>query len=136
MDKIINTAELFRLVSLSIGKEKEATIYMVAKTLGVTYTSAKMWAAGLTVMDDKYAEKVASLLGLDLEYVIFCLEAERRHKSGMDKIAALFERAALASQSRAAAAILLILMGSTTLPRSAEAATDLVRPSHNVCILC
>lgn len=125
MQNAITTSELFKLLSLSIGKEKEATAYMVAKVFGVAATTALAWMRGYKVMDEKNAEKAAAMLGLDLEFVILSLQAERMSKSNMDKIAAIFERAALASQSRAAAVFALVL----ALPL----AGSLV---NSVCILC
>lgn len=128
MQNTITTSELFRLLSLSIGKEKEATAYMVAKVFGVAATTALAWMRGYKVMDEKNAEKAAEMLGLDLEFVILSLQAERMSKSNLDKIAAIFERAALASQthgSRAAAVFGLVF----ALPL-------LVNSVNYVCILC
>lgn len=125
MDNAITTPELFQLLSLSIGKEKEATRYMVAKVMGVSPGTANLWQKGVSVMDEANAEKAAEMLGLDLEFVILSLQAERASKSNMDKIAAIFERAALASQSRAAAVFVAVL----ALPLAGSLANQL-------CILC
>lgn len=104
MKSTITTAELFRLVSLSIGKEKPASAYKVAQVFQVSDTAARNWERGFVVMDESNAAKAAEMLGLDLEFVIFSLEAEKKGKSGLDKIAAIFERAALAAANHGQAA--------------------------------
>lgn len=124
MQSAITTAELFRLLSLSIGKEKEATPYMVAKVLGCTPGTAGGWAKGHQVMDERYAEKAAAMLGLDLEYVILSLEAERKERQGLPAIAGIFTRAALAVAHHGTAAALVL-----ALPFLAKVAGPL-------CILC
>lgn len=128
MDKVLTTAELFRLASHSIGKEKPASAYAVAKALGCTQTCAKNWELGNRVMDDVHAEKVASLLGLDLDFVLLGLEAERRNRSGLDRMAAIFERAALATQHHAAS-IFIGFFAVSALPH-------LIRGASELCILC
>ena len=123
MDKAITTAELFRLLSLSIGKEKEATPYMVGKVMGVSPGTATGWMRSYQVMDDANAEKAAAMLGLDLDYVVLSLQAERTIKSNMDKIAAIFERAAVASLTHAAALVFSVfLLFSAFLPAPVLAA--------------
>lgn len=125
MENAITTPEIYRMLSLSIGKEKEATPYMVHKVLGASYNTVRLWKAGITVMDESHAEKAAEMLGLDLEFVILSLQAERMNKSNLDKIAAIFERAALASQTRAAAVFAL-----------AVALSPIVISANELCILC
>lgn len=125
MNNPITTPELYRLLSLCIGKEKPASAYAVAKALGCTQTAAKNWQLGARVMDDAHAEKVAGLLGLDLDFVVLSLQAERANKSNMDRIAAIFERAALASLHHAAALVLSVfLLISATVPAPALAANS------------
>ena len=122
MDKAITTAELFRLLSLSIGKEKEATPYMVGKVMGVSPGTATGWMRSYQVMDDANAEKAAAMLGLDLDYVVLSLQAERAIKSNMDKIAAIFERAAVASLTHAAALVFSVfLLIFASVPATAHA---------------
>lgn len=136
MQNTITTPELFRLLSLSIGKEKAASAYAVAKVLGCTQSAAKNWELGNRVMDDSHAEKVAQRLGMDLDFVLLSLEAERRHKSGADKMAAVFARAAMAVHHNAAAIFLgvFLLFAGLAAPSPAQAATQGEAPEH--CILC
>lgn len=131
MNKAITTPELFKLLSLSIGKEKAATPYMVAKVLGVAPTTTGYWMRGYTVMDDQIALRVAEMLGLDADFVLLSLEAERKRKSNLDKIAAIFERAALAVANHGAAAAVVL-----ALPFLISALPYLVRSSQYACILC
>lgn len=128
MENAITTLHLFKMLSAWIGKEKAATPYMVAKVMGVNQTTARLWSLGVSVMDEENAEKAAAMLGLDLEYVIFSLEAERKRRAGLDKIAALFERAALVAANHGQAAIVGFLAVGL-LPFLASAAGRL-------CILC
>lgn len=79
-------------------------------------------------MDETNAEKAAELLGLPLEYVIFSLQAERLGKSNMDKIAAIFARAAGQVGSHAASIFLGLFALSALLPIAASAG--------QLCILC
>lgn len=125
MENAITTPELFRLLSLSIGKGNEATPYMVGKVFGVSPNCAGFWKKGHAVMDDTNAEKACEMLNLDLEFVLLSLQAERLHKSNLDKFAAIFERAALASQTRAAAGFAVTF-----------ALSLLVISANSVCILC
>lgn len=128
MHNAITTPELFRLLSLSIGREKEATPYMVAKVFGVSPNAAGFWKKGVSVMDEANAEKAAAMLGMDLEFVILSLQAERMSKSNLDKIAAIFERAAMASQHHAASVFIGFFALSALLPLA------LAQFEH--CILC
>lgn len=101
---------------------------MVSKVFGVAPTTAGYWMRGYTTMDDANAEKAAEMLGLDLDYVMLSLEAERKNKSGLEKIAAIFERAAIAAQThgtRAASAFALVAFSPFVVSVVREA-----------CILC
>lgn len=131
MRDAITTPELFRLLSLSIGKENPATPYMVAKVFGVSAGTAGGWMKGHQVMDEANAEKAAAMLGLELEYVILSLEAEKKAARGMDKIAAIFARAASAvtHAGQAAAVAVLAVLVLSSVPSPALAAARL-------CILC
>lgn len=125
MTNPLTTAELFRLLSLCIGKEKAATPYMVAKVFGVSPTTAGDWSHGYRVMDEGNAEKAAAMLGLELDFVVLSLQAEKANKSNLDKIAGVFERAALASLHHAAALVLSVfLLTSATVPAPALAANS------------
>lgn len=138
MNNPLTTAELFRLLSLCIGKEKAATPYMVAKVFGCAQTTAIAWSRGHKVMDDENALKASSMLGLDPDYVILSLQAERALKSNMDKIAAIFERAALASLHHAAALVFSVfLLISATVPTPASAAISVFfnAPQYTLCAL-
>lgn len=128
MQKTITTQELYSKLSLCIGKEKPATRYMVAKVLSVSPTTANLWQKGVNVMDDANAEKVAELLGLSLDYVVLSLQTERANKSNLEKIAAIFERAALASQTRAASIFIGFLALSPLLTADYF--------NRVICILC
>lgn len=133
MDNAITTAELFRLLSLSIGKEKPASVYMVAKVLGVAQTTARLWHLGATVMDEANAEKAASMLGLNLEFVILSLQAERMKKTNLEKIAAIFERAAIAAQThgtRAASGFALVALSPFVIGAVREACRLCKTSSH------
>lgn len=128
MNTTITTPELFRLLSISIGKEKPATPYMVAKVLGVTPTTAGYWMRGATVMNEKDAIRAADMLQLDPEYVILSLEAERKSRSGLDEIAAIFERAALAVAHHGQAASIGFAVALSFIAMG--------RAVMQVCILC
>lgn len=128
MDKPITTPELFRALSICIGKEKPATPYMVAKVMGASPGTAGDWMRGYRVMDEKHGQKAAEILGYDNDFVQLSLEAERKNKSGLEKIAEIFERAAMACQthgSRAASAFALVAFSPFVVSVVREA-----------CILC
>lgn len=128
MRDAITTPELFRLLSLSIGKENPATPYMVAKVLGVAATTSGDWAKGFRVMDEKHADQAAQMLGLDREWVQLSLEAERKERAGLAEIAAMFRRAALSIEGHAGRAV-AGFMALALLPYLAAVAGRL-------CILC
>ena len=128
MDKAITTPELFRLLSLSIGREKEATAYMVAKVFGISPGAASSWKKGWSVMDEKNAQKAAEMLNIDNDFIQLSLEAERKNKSGLEKIAMIFERAAIAAQThgtRAASTFALVALSPS-----------LIGTLREICILC
>ena len=137
MNNPLTTAELFRLLSLSIGKEKAATPYMVAKVFGCAQTTAIGWMRGHQVMDEKHAQKAAEMLGLELDYVVLSLQAERALKSNLDIIAGVFERAALASLHHAAALVFSVfLLFSLLAPAPVQAANSVFfkSPQSTLCV--
>lgn len=136
MNNPLTTPELFRLLSLSIGKEKPATVYMVSKVMGASYNTVRLWELGASVMDEKHAEKSAELLGLELDYVVLSLQAERALKSNMDKIAAIFERAALASLHHAAALVFSVFLLFSLLAPAPVWASDRVFFGASESTLC
>ena len=128
MKNAITTPELFRLLSLSIGKEKQASAYAVAKAIGCTQTAAKNWELGNRVMDEVHAQKVAEMLNLDNDFVQLSLEAERKNKSGLEKIAMIFERAAIAAQTHGTRAVSTFALLALS--------PSLIGTLREICILC
>ena len=136
MNNPLTTAELFRLLSLSIGKEKPATAYRVAQVFEVSETAARNWERGFAVMDEMNAAKAAGMLGLELDFVVLSLQAERLNRSKMDIIAGVFERAALASLHHAAALVFSVFLLFSLLAPAPVLAADSVFFGASESILC
>lgn len=81
--QIITTKDLFDGLQALLGKD---SAYAVAKHLGATPGSGLNWKKGKT-MDDMFAIKAALSLGLDPDYVLACLQAERVEKSANSEAA-------------------------------------------------
>lgn len=53
------------------------TNYRIHKILDCSPRAVSNWDNGRATMDDTYARKAANLLGLDEDYVVACITAER-----------------------------------------------------------
>lgn len=87
----ITTQDLYNGVKSLTGKD---SAYAVAKQLGANHQSACNWRDARTTMDDFYAMKAALQLGLDPDYVLACLAAERAQRGHQDETAAAWLRIA------------------------------------------
>lgn len=71
------TKKLLSEVKKRVKKEYgKATVYRLAKVVGVSRRTIDNWEMGRT-MDDENAVKIALFLGLDPEYILACITAER-----------------------------------------------------------
>ena len=95
--------------------------YGLATVLGAHEKTISNWKNGRTVVDRKFAPRIADLLEESPEYVLACLEAERE---GDTEVRKLWQRIAAKFRSRAAS-ILLCGVGLTALgsPTPSEAYT-------------
>lgn len=57
-------------------RQQSSTMYAIAKRLEVSQTACQNWAKGKS-MDDDNAAKIAEYLGLNQEWVLACMHAER-----------------------------------------------------------
>lgn len=90
--EIVTTKYLYDGIKSLTGKD---SAYSVAKFLEATPVSARNWRDGKT-MDDNNARKAAIALGLNPEYVIACIHAERVENSNSDsEIVAIWRHIAL-----------------------------------------
>lgn len=82
--------------------------YGLATVLGAHEKTISNWKNGRTVVDRKFAPRIADLLEESPEYVLACLEAERE---GDAEVRKLWQRIAAKFRSRAAS---ILLTGLTT----------------------
>lgn len=117
-----------RLLCDELAKRKNlSTDYQLAKFLGASQTNISGWRKGFRWMNDEWAERLATELGLDPAYVLLCLATERADA----KMAGVM-RAWLMQHGTAAAVLGAAISGVfvlAALPASAFAAGGL-------CILC
>jgi len=68
--------------------------WALPKVLGVSESTVKNWKRGRTIVDRRYAPRIAALLDEPAEYVLACLEAERESDPAvrrvLERIAAKF----------------------------------------------
>ncbi|AMO56613.1 hypothetical protein GZ77_03600 [Endozoicomonas montiporae] len=77
-----NTEELLKQVQKSINND---TIYGLAKALNVSRSAIKYWLNGHPISDPE-AFRSAGLTGLDTDYVMFSIAAERAQKKGDNEL--------------------------------------------------
>jgi hypothetical protein len=80
-----------------------ASWYGLQKLLDVHKNTVYSWKGGHTIVDRKFAPRIAELLGESAEYVLACLEAEREQSAEVLK---LWRR--IAERFRSTASILLV----------------------------
>lgn len=90
--------------------------YGLAKLLGTHTNTVYNWKGGHTIVDRKFAPRIAELLDESAEYVLACLEAEREQSAEVLK---LWRR--IAERFRSTASILLVGLVLFTAPRGASA---------------
>lgn len=90
--------------------------YGLAALLGTHTNTVYNWKGGHTVVDRKFAPRIAELLGESAEYVLACLEADREQDAEVLKV---WRR--IAERFRTPASILLVALGLFAAPRGASA---------------
>ncbi len=98
-----------------------ASWYGLAKLLSTHPNTVYNWKGGHTVVDRKFAPRIAELLGESAEYVLACIEADREQDAEMQKV---WERIAAKFRSHAAsillAAALVLGVGNAGKAEAAE----------------
>ena len=98
-----------------------ASWYGLAKLLSTHPNTVYNWKGGHTVVDRKFAPRIAELLGESAEYVLACIEADREQDAEMQKV---WERIAAKFRSHAAsvllASVLGLVVGNATKAEAAE----------------
>jgi len=87
----------------------EASWYGLAELLGTHKNTVYNWKGGHTVVDRKFAPRIAELLDESAEYVLACLEADREQDPEVLKV---WRR--IAERFRSTATILLMALGLMT----------------------
>lgn len=84
--------------------------YRLAKELHAHENTVRNWRHGRTIVDRRFAPRIAELLGESAEYVLVCLEADRERDTEVLKV---WERMAAKFRSHAASVLLvgLALLG-------------------------
>ncbi len=70
-----------RLVAALMEEFDIESKYGVAKILGVSHKTVRNWVDDGKTMNEQQAKKAASLLGIDYEYVLICIQIERSKKN-------------------------------------------------------
>lgn len=81
-----------------------ASWYGLAALLHTHKNTVYNWKGGHTVVDRKFAPRIAELLGESAEYVLACLEADREQDAEVLKV---WEKIALKFRSHAASVLLV-----------------------------
>lgn len=111
--------------------------YRMAKELPAHENTVYSWKGGHTIVDRKFAPRIAELLGEPAEYVLAILEAEREQSAEVLKV---WKR--IAERFRSTASILLVCLGLMTAPETRAAqmldvgSPDLVKPTvYTLCAI-
>jgi predicted SprT family Zn-dependent metalloprotease len=105
---------LARHVAQSQGLPRPASDYRLAQILKLTTASISAWRTGKAYMGEDACIQVAELLGLDHQYVLACIQAERTQNAAAKKV---WEKVA-----RGAAMLLIALtLWTGAAPKSADA---------------
>jgi hypothetical protein len=103
--------------------KQNSSWYGLARLLSTHKNTVYNWKGGHTIIDRKFAPRIAELLGESPEYVLACLEADREQDAEVLKV---WHRIAAKFRSNAAS-ILLVGLGLMTVPReSAASVLDVV----------
>lgn len=112
-----------------------ASWYGLQKLLGTHKNTVYSWKGGHTVVDRKFAPRIAELLDEPAEYVLACLEADREHDAEVLKV---WERIATKFRGHAASIVLATMLvsgvGSAAKAEAAEPSPSGARAAH--CMLC
>jgi hypothetical protein len=101
--------------------------YGLAALLSTHKNTVYNWKGGHTVVDRKFAPRIAELLDESAEYVLACLEADREQDAEVLKV---WRR--IAERFRSPASILLVCLGLMTVHGKASAADVSVELVGNV----
>jgi len=93
--------------------------YRMAKELPAHENTVYSWKGGHTIVDRKFAPRIAELLGEPAEYVLAILEAEREQSAEVLKV---WKR--IAERFRSTASILLVGLALLTVHGKASAAVS------------
>lgn len=102
--KLETSADLLERVRAKHG----ASWYRLAKMLPAHENTVYSWKAGHTIVDRKFAPRLAALLDEPAEYVLACLEHEKEQSAEVRK---LWARIAAKFRSHAASILLAVLLG-------------------------
>jgi len=118
-----------------VREKHHASWYGLAKLLPAHENTVYSWKGGRTVVDRKFAPRIAELLGESAEYVLACLEADREQDAEVLKV---WERIATKFRGHAASVLLVsMLMSGVGTAGKAEASQPYPAEGHaSVCILC
>ena len=100
-----------------------ASWYGLAKLLSTHPNTVYNWKGGHTVVDRKFAPRIAELLGESAEYVLACIEADREQDAEMQKV---WQRIASKFRSHAAS---ILLAGALMLGVGNAVKTEAAEPS-------
>ena len=81
---IYNTRKLIAALMNQYNIESK---YGVSKLMGVSQRTVANWIDRGTTFDNESAKKAASLLNLEYEYILICMEAERAKKDPVTALA-------------------------------------------------
>ncbi len=97
--------------------------YGLAALLGTHTNTVYNWKGGHTVVDRKFAPRIAELLDEPPEYILACLEAEREATPELQRV---WARIAAKFRSRASSILLAVLMlfGLSALPAQGVRAAE------------
>lgn len=94
--------------------------YALAKALGVAQQTTSRWSQGKGTIDDNLAPRVAEILGLSAEQVLFDLHAERERSP---ELRAIWTKAARSFAHAACALVSVAAFNICTFPGTSDAAT-------------
>lgn len=114
--------------------KQNASWYALARLLGTHPNTVYNWKGGHTVVDRKFAPRIAELLGESAEYVLACLEADREQDAEMQKV---WERIATKFRGHAASVLLVtaLVFGVGNATKAEASETSPAGATAGQCIL-
>lgn len=99
--------ETSQALLLRLRAQKNWSWYRLAKELPAHENTVRNWRHGRTIVDRRFAPRIAELLGESAEYVLACLEADREQEPELQEV---WQRIGAKFRNHAASVLLAVML--------------------------